>query len=186
MNKKTNIAVMAFNLALLLAALVHEITLIAKTGIGEGLIVSILNSCACLFALLYVFYGCNKDAARFYHCFVCSFAVSAMSQIVILAGTVNNMPWQIATVATAFGVLCVLATSNDLGRTKSLCLGLVTFIECACALIINLIRMDKVVTLSALVSESTHAHLVTIVVLSIVLNLMIVAKYIDKASRGSK
>ena len=143
---------------------------------------------AMIAALVYVFGGFKKRGAKYYSLFIYLFALSEFVSIIFAASiaeedTSKSLVGVILRVAL-FGILLVLASAKDLGKTKTYTLGIILLVT------------DLVMFIASLVMNFTGNGSSTGVIfairtgsnlfLSFSLLVMMIEKYADKASRGSK
>lgn len=144
-------------------------------GFLPGIIFQIIAYC---FALDYAFRGHKKDAAKSYKRFLFAFALSMLITL-IRCFYKGNLPMSF-NILSAISLLfvLVLAFKKDFGKRNSYIL----------AFGILLLSIAKIVIqyFSGLLTfESLFASLSSLII-SITLCIFVIAKYIDKESRGSK
>jgi len=163
-------------LILLVGGLV--ITALAAVNVGK---LAAQVECLCFFAALiyaayYILSGYSKNAAKYFKTYCGVFAV-AMLAALAANGTESVGYFSTLFSAIAFALVLILMLSKDLGKELSMyaCCGLI-----AC--------LAVVMIFSASAGADTAALGLCLVqlILGLTLTLMTVAKYIDKAARGTK
>lgn len=136
-----------------------------------------------LLGFYYVTRGYSKEQAWAFRSFMYCFALTMLMTVVFVGGNTDSMP-AIALSTVMFGLICVIASGKDLGKKKSLWICALICVLGAAALIEGLIRnpVTEIGGHGAAVAVRTVSNLL----LGILLLMMTVAKYIDKAARGSK
>lgn len=125
-------------------------------------------------ALYYCIRGYRKDAAKFYKLFVYLYILSRLMGVAFFAGKGNVL--DTVCMAVVIGAAGILAVAKDLGKTKSQMLGLAILLASFIPTIINFIHGAIIRSLSGCISFC---------VVAILLNLLVLAKYEDKAERGT-
>ena len=145
----------------------------------------VITLCAILNAFMYLIDGCKKDAARFFHDYMISMTVAELySMILISKGDVVET-LEIVPAMVSFGMLCVLAVTENLGRKNST---LLSFFVLICKVVS---AATVFVTNPGMYRGGTELGTIclirslTSVTLVLIMCFMIYAKYEDKASRGS-
>ncbi len=167
-------------LAVIVAIGLTAYTLVAlniKISNVNGIIMDLLLILSLISIAVYCAFGFSKKAALFYKLFICVFAISILVDIYGLSnggmGAESILPKSIL-----FGMLCVLGFATDLGKTKSVIFGLIALLSSVFELIIIVINApDAFMAACPCIANTTVCA---------VLLLMILAKYYDKAERGSK
>lgn len=147
---------------------------------GYVVTLDIITLLSLLSATVYCVYGYKKDASNYFKAFILLLAIQELIRIpgiVKLGGVMSgiNISDYLIFIAISFAVMCVLFMAENLGKKKSVILGLV-------ALLLNILIVIKSVI------NGYYFHLMVLlpnVVLFAVLVLMILAKYYDKAERGT-
>lgn len=124
-------------------------------------------------ALIYCIKGCGKASADWFMFFLIMFTV--MKFVFAVAARKATSALVPVTEVIPFGMLCVLAVAKDLGKNKS-------FILAVVVLLASLVQFMFL----TLEGNSLPASAFGSVILSVVLLVMLEAKYEDKATRGSK
>ncbi len=149
---------------------------IKQANVG-GIIMDSLGILSLISIAVYCAFGSTKKAALFYKLFICVFAISKLVNIYGLSngkfGAEVILPASII-----FGMLCILGFATDLGKTKSLIFGLIALLASVFELITCIINTTA--------GFAGVCPCIANTVMCTVLFLMILAKYYDKAERGSK
>ncbi len=168
---------------LIAASIVTSIIFVPQNASnGESwafILIKVFESLTFVFALIYCFMGYKKNTAVHFKLFCGVYILYALTTIYgkivyIIAGKSN-----IASVIPAIAIcimLWLIAFVENLGKVKSMSLAIAVV---ACEVINVLLSLNKIDT----------PYLITLiakVALAVVFTLMIYAKYLDKASRGSK
>ncbi len=144
----------------------------------DAIIMDSLEILSLISIAVYCAFGFTKKAASFYKLFICVFAISELVNIYGLSngnfGVAALLPQSII-----FGMLCILGFATDLGKTKSLIFGLIALLASVVALIVCVIN-----NINDFWAGTVHCIANT--AMCTVLLLMILAKYYDKAERGTK
>ncbi len=148
-----------------------------KQARAGGIIMDSLMILSLISIAVYCAFGFTKKAALFYKLFICIFAVAKLVNICILSNGIFGADVLLPN-SIIFGMLCVLGFATDLGKTKSLIFGLIAALASVVELIICAINNFEgfLGVVPAIANTAICA----------VLLLMILAKYYDKAERGSK
>ena len=143
--------------------------------------------CALVSAALYFLYGCKKDAAKYFKVFIYLFALSSLLRI---AGFAERFTIDRALAASiAFGVASVFSMALDLGKKKSMILGLIALAANLYLFIRMLIAANFIILMRMIMDGDSLISLFesfAYLILACVLNLMLIAKYEDKAERGRR
>ena len=128
-----------------------------------------------LFGLYYVLAGCKKAAGiRYFGAFLNFFA---LSELFLLLGVGMGSRTALFLLTLCFAVLVLLAGARDLGRKKSICLSLLVIVLCAAC-------FGRALSAGTL-AEDWQMYSVNLA-LAFSTYLMLLSKYADKATRGSK
>ncbi len=144
----------------------------------DAIVMDLLEILSLISVAVYCAFGFTKNAALFYKLFICIFAISELVNIYGLSNA-NFGADALIPNSIIFGMLCILGFATDLGKTKSVIFGLIAFLASMCALIICAIN-----NINDFWGGTVHCIANTAI--CTVLVLMILAKYYDKAERGSK
>lgn len=174
MNDSTKKMLKIVNLGFLIAAIAFTFSDIFSRS-GHLLAASCVQLLALLSALFYCLYGYKKDTAIYYRTFMALYAFSEIMRIVTFSSIGNS--FKTTLLAIIFGALCVLAEAKDLGKKRSVAIGSIVFVMSVMLPLYN-VFIGKAIWGG--ISKYSD------IVLSIILCLMILAKYEDKAERGSK
>lgn len=161
------------NVIVLILAVAAEIWTVI-TATGANLIVSIVELYVLFSAAFYWLYGYKKDTAKFYNLFIYAYAIVILFRVYTSAGF-GSVPSAICA-TIAFGGTCILAVSKDLGKKKTLTIGFIVLVAMAVILVRGIVRGALLGATIGRAAETVDA---------ILLNLMILAKYEDKAERGT-
>lgn len=125
-----------------------------------------------LFAALYFMMGFKKDAAPYYKLFAWMFAISTC--VFVLA--VRTMPIVFVIIGLInYAILSILAVAKDLGKKKSFILCIISIVVSAAAIVLFcILNAGSVITMASKL------------LLSVLLFVMVNAKYADKGIRGTK
>lgn len=174
MTKKVIVALSGVASVAMLAAVCANVFVITK--LQPGVLDTVLSALLILTSVSGIYYilagGKKKEGAAYYHWFMVLFAFVGLITLVSLSGSAVS----VLCFAVAYGCLCVVAAAKDLGKTKSLILILAVV---AAALVQGFLSVNAQ-------GQDVLIRSWTVVVLALVSLLMTVAKYVDKASRGSK
>ena len=158
----------------MLAAVCANVFVITKLLPGAlDTVLSALLILTCVAGIHYILAGCKKkEGAVYYHWFMVLFSFVGLITLVSLSGSAVS----VLCTAVAYGCLCVVAAAKDLGKAKSM------------ALILAVVVATLVQSFLPVNAEGQDVLIRswTVVLLALVSLLMTVAKYVDKASRGSK
>ena len=155
----------------------------ADVPLMVGALLSMIAMCS---SLMYVFYGYKKNVSSYFRGFMFTYALSQLAGIVIASGSSDGTGLGALLVGAIYGPLLVLALASDLGKKKSLIL-------CAVVVVLQLgVFVGAVITTPGLIRGGTplgtlymmRAHMQF--TLAVSMTLMTVAKYTDKAIRGTK
>lgn len=138
-------------------------------------IANLLFICTIVAAAGYCVYGAKKKVATRFIVFLGLFAASLLLSCGIAAMSDSSIRPVI--LALMFANVYTLAVAKDLGFGKSMILGGICFAAAVALLIISFAR----VRLAGVINIY-----VTVTVLSLITNLFLLAKYENKAERGSK
>lgn len=130
-----------------------------------------------LSVLIYCLFGFKKDGAFYYKCFIDMFIVFLIADIVCFAGSPLNTIGILICSVLMFVCLFILGFANNLGKLKSYLLGGLA-LSSNIAFLIQIIIQEQYL--------DGVLFMVCRLILTIILLLMITAKYIDKAERKSK
>ena len=156
--------------------------LIMSTGINSGVLCDIIALAALLMAMVYLIKGYKKDAAKYYHWFMIIFTVSVLADSVFNA---MNYDFNYLTI-TSYGVLCILCVAENLGRQKSIILGLIVLICLAASLVMTLIKTPGILRGGDAITTQMVIRAGASFTMAIILNIMIMAKYKDKEARETR
>ena len=139
-----------------------------------------VNVAALLSALVYLMMGYKKNAAVFYKIFASVFALSQFVAVLSVAKYREDYTG-ISCYTVLFALLLMLALAEDLGKKK-------TFITCGVILAVGvlLLALTYFATPQASETGTWFMELVlsfSVIVMSAVMWLMAVAKYLDKEAR---
>lgn len=173
MENKKGLSVL--NIILLVVGVILDIYLSVTVLKNDqtALVTSIALACACCFGILYAVYGYKKDVATYALWFYGVFAIAVASKLWFLKAHDGIF---LPTVVS-FACLAVLAIARDLGKSKSMTLCVVNLIAAVALPVYYLMNGIDVYYVLVFVTEA---------ILSVVLLIMMYAKYQDKASRDSK
>lgn len=135
-------------------------------------IIAVMTVLGLISALVYFVTGYKKESAKYLK--ACIYFYTAVTFGGILYVKANAIIYLI-TAALSFGVLCVLAVADNLGKAKS-------FALCG----INVASAFARVAVLLLTKQKIGSGTVTSLVMAIILGICIYAKYTDKDSRGAK
>ena len=124
-------------------------------------------------ALVYSLAGYKKDSARYFHWFGIGFALIGMVSC-LMGEALVVMVFQLI----SFGCACILAVAKDLGKVKSYVLVGVTVL---CSLVLLVIKIFVFGT-----TIEKCGPIVGVLIITIIYGIMVMAKYMDKDSRGTK
>ena len=154
--------------------------IILSEGIGTGILADIITLIALAFAFIYLLKGYTKAAATYYKCFMISFTVAILAHSVF--NFTNNHQDYLG--ITAYGIMCILCAAENLGKEKSMALGIIVAVCEAVLLVMTIFFDSDALSLGEAICIQSNIRLVAMLVMSIVMNIMIIAKYKDKAARG--
>jgi len=147
---------------------------------GGQLTVTLLSYIANVVALLFGTFYCisefKKEFGKFLKYFLVASAVAVFFSA--LAYSAGGLSISLALYMLIFGFVCILSTAKDLGKKMSL---IFTYSSVICSAL--LVVLDLTAGGLAIVAFSASF---TMLLLSLIMLLMIYAKYADKATRGSK
>lgn len=126
-----------------------------------------------MFAALYFMLGYKKNSAIYYKMFVWSYAVGMGVLVLLMEG--KPLVFIISSLIN-YGILFVLAVGKDLGKVRS-------YILCILGLLLETL---SVILFIRIFGTQYISCMSSKVLLSILLLVMIYAKYADKDSRGTK
>lgn len=143
-----------------------------------------------LFAIFYILYGHSKNAAVYFKIFLLLLTIAELTRIVAVGGlvfdSVTDECLSIFICCVTFACYIILTCVKDLGKVKSLCIcGLVLVIKLF-FLISLIVREKNFIGTSA--NNSLEVLLIPSVqcLVTILLSLLMIEKYIDKEARGTK
>ena len=167
-------AIVVISLILLIAGLVITGFVAVKCGNLADQVVCLLAFATLIYAAYYILSGYGKDAARYYKIF--TFVLAAVLLVALAAVGKNTDRYLVSLLLTLQLVLVlVLGLSKDLGKKNSMYL-------CYAYLLICVIEFAMSFS-GALIDIGFSA---VELIFAIVMTVMTVAKYIDKAARGTK
>ena len=160
--------------------------MILSGGVGRGLIADFLELAALVLALFYLFKGYKKAAAKYYHWFLVSFTIAVVFNLGfdIIAATLNGVTAILG--LGIYGMLCILAVAKDLGKKNSMILGVLILAESIILLVVTLVYTPGIIRGGDALTTQGIIRAGVQQCMAIILNVMIIAKYKDKAARGSK
>lgn len=163
----TSVVILIFAIAMQAHNIAHE----------EGFfqVMSEVTVIALIGAVVYSLYGFKKNEAKYYKLFINLCAVATILRLVVHVS--SNGTIRAVLTAVQFGALCVLSQAKDLGRKKSMILGLI-FIVITLAIAVSMISVVGFETRVLFMSLSDF-------ILALVINILLLAKYADKAERGT-
>ena len=168
----------AFNVVLLLAAFAACIVALDELAAPVSLVRVVFEMIAIASAFFYAVYGYKKDAAKYYKAFLIALGLAKLAMVIVsvIESGVLGTGFGVSTVlfAVSFVLAAVLAFVKDLGKTKSLCAVAAMFV------------IDLVNEVILLVKFADVFNAVIVLAVSIITVEFVIAKYIDKAERGSK
>lgn len=168
--KYVSVAALTFGLLLSIHNIEHTNNTIYEKLTCITLILSLLS------AIVYCIYGYKKNAASYFKAFITFFALSRLPLIytrVKMGGRVDRILLE----AVVFAMLCILSIAKDLGKSKSILIAINNFLLTSHVTVTNIITNNKLNYLYGSIIST---------ILSLILILMILAKYYDKQERGSK
>ncbi len=144
---------------------------ISCNGIGEGFVYGLTGLCG-IFGGVYCFCGCTKKASAWYRMF--GEAMIFLGLVIIFNGFASE--GNLATIAHIlwFGAISGLVIGLDLGKVKTFGLCVVIL---ASSIIDVIFGSSDPIVIGMLISQ---------LVITVIYCTMSIAKFIDKASRGSK
>lgn len=141
----------------------------------HSLALYIITTISLVFALIYISFEYKKNVSLFYKLFIGFYTVSQLFKFpsAIKMGGL----FEVILIAITFGMLCVLLIALNLGKWKSLSLACVVVVCSVC----HLVKMF----VSPTGKNAMNLGGIAYFVLSVVLLMVILAKYIDKDERGT-
>lgn len=143
-----------------------------------------------LFGIMYVLYGCRKNAAVYYQSFMVLYATSCLIDAVGVTQYDTFMLSPLLIKSVVFILIMVLAFGKDLGKNLSVLLG---WLLVACNLVLLVLSLfypgyfgETLDAEGEALAKSTQLRNAGEVFLAISAALMVKAKYADKDSRGAK
>jgi len=189
MNKKIT-PLELLHILLLVAGFLLMMVAVVKTGedqtvYGTSFLTPINNGLlviALLAAMIYLGLGYSKNAAAFYKCFMFCFMVSE-GLLIVAASMISAIPGWISLLLVIGLTFCVmLTTCKDLGKRNTV-IAVTGLTLCkAILLIYNLPGLEAM----GAARIGILANLVARLLLAVTAGVMVLAKYRDKAARGSK
>jgi len=181
LKKKTLTAFMIADAILLVFAGLADVLLIFA-GASSGRFVFLDNlilaaqGAVCILAIYYMLTGCKKlESAAYYKWFMITYA-ALFPLSMLQSAQIDSAGLILFTLC--FGALCVLCFGKDLGKNFSL--GLAVFVTvCTAFLFVT-------ASLHGGINDVSGVRITTKLVLAVTGVLMVLAKYQDKAERGSK
>jgi len=176
MLKTKNTAYNAFVVILIILSIVALILNAAAMVNGEEnlpvQICCLFNIAALIYAAYYIFSGFSKDAAKYFKAFGVIFALALVAALAAADGYLMTL-----LAALSLSAVIILTFGKDMGKKAS-------FIACGILLVLTV--LFYIASLSSNAAFAVRSMTVTGIVLSLLLGVMIYAKYADKAQRGSK
>ena len=176
-NLISTIFVAAATIALIVGCVVvfsSDVTGHFKLAVAFALIALIMGA-------FYFAHGYQKNAAIFMKAFTILYTLSLLITLVVMVDTDTISKLYVTLIAISFGMMCVLVIGRDLGKKKSYILSIIVF----ALMFISFI----VATIVGAGTATGRAALVLCggpVLLSLMLLMMMGAKYADKDARGTK
>ena len=167
-------AIVIITLILLVAALVVTGFIAVKCGDLATQVACLLEFAALIYAAYYILSGYSKDAAKYYKTYSYVLAVALLLALAAISKNANDYLVSLL-VTLQFAIVLVLGLSKDLGKKNSMYL-------CYAYLLVCVIGF----ALSFAGGLMTIGYSVVQLIFAIVITVMTVAKYIDKAARGTK
>jgi len=181
MQKKSIIALVIIDAMLLIGSVLVDLLLVyAGAYSGEfafyDYVIVTAQILVSVVGIYYILTGCKKgEGTAYYKWYMIAFA------FLVLLFLLRSKEMAVASVmllAVDFGALCVLCFGKDLGKTLSSTFAIISVIVAVAHFFI---------TLSAgPMADLMKTQLITEFVLAVTTLIMVIAKYEDKASRGSK
>lgn len=177
-NKKKISSIIAFVLMAIAAATIIYclITQNKMPNYITFVIASIANLLAILFGLIYTAKGSTKDSAFWLKMFEGFVGLSLLSSTV-RSTSIGGSTVAIVLNTLSFGLLCILCYAENLGKKRSLCIG---------GVLIASSVVEVIVALSSKMKLAKSVNLITKLVILIILVLLLINKYKDKETRGTK
>jgi len=175
MEKKLGFKIVSvIDLVLLLVSIYANVLGILK---DSNILQYVFNLLAILFAFAYCFVGYKKNGNLYYRLF-CGFLALKEMMAITYIGLYENVPaFTFIIFLICYGSYLVMAVAKDLGKEVSLILALVNTVLSAIAFVFVAINAQYI---SVITYNSTR------LVLTLVLLIMVYAKYTDKKIRGTK
>lgn len=167
-----------FNLALILLVVIYDTIRLVTGNSIIGKITIIVHFIAYFFGLLYAFSGYKKDASKYYKLYMFLFSVSEIMSTISVV--LRKEPSTISTLLTGLCAVfaLILTFGKDLGKNTTLSI-------CAICLSIHIYNLIHILINSQTKFQAITNSLSNIVLVVIAL-VFIIAKYENKALRGSK
>ena len=160
--------------------------MLVADGYGTGRMADCFMLVTVIFAVFYAFIGYKKAAAKYYHWFMVSYtiAIGVNLSFYIRNDILNKdlVVWGLP----IFGMMCILSVAKDLGKKNSMILGIVVLIGSVAAIVVSLMYAPGIYRGGNTTNLQAIYRIGVQISLAVIMNLMIIAKYKDKAARGSK
>lgn len=170
---KTVLKIVLIILIVIAMALIIR-NLFSSSNVLQAHLANILILLALASALIYCLFGFQKIDSGFYKLFITVYGLSILCSIyneTVLQKPIISICW-----ALIFGAVCVLGIAKDLGKIKSICASVVAFAASIFPLVGSIVSGVRI--------EIVFLRIICIL-MTVILNLMVLAKYTDKAERGT-
>ena len=137
-------------------------------------------------AIIYVFKGYKKEAAKYYKLFLIFFTTTAFVNCLVVEEMHELKAYQAAPYVVIFGCLCVLCAAENFGKTKSLIFACLILVEALTILIATLKFFPGIVNGGAAVNTLEVSRASVCSQMSVILVASVIAKYMDKEARGAE
>ena len=163
-----------FNVLLLIVAFAACIVALNELTAAISLVRIGFHMIALACAFFYAVYGYKKNAAKYYKAFLITLGLAKLTMVIVSA--VEAGAFGVSTVLFALAFVCavLLVFAKDMGKTKSVCI--------VCAMFV----LDLVNEIILLVKAADVFSAVIVLAVSFIAVEFVLAKYIDKAERGTK
>ena len=142
-----------------------------------------------MFALIsaghYLLEGYAKNAASYFKAFLALFSAALFTSMIAIAVTSTN-GFPILLCGLAFGVVLALLLSKDLGRKYSFILCAAVIVCTLASLVYSIVRVLNGAIVGKVLPTTVIGSNASRLILACVLGVMMYAKYLNKAERGSK
>ncbi len=181
-DSKKFLVVMIINVVLLVAAIIINI-------IGLNFTISpqlIVNLVAIAFAMAYLIFDYTKEGNKLFRLFVGFLAIKEIYAIVNMA-MFEIVPWfAIVLTVISYSAPLLICLSKDFGAKKSYATCFVYIAVSIASLVYTSVMLPGLVNGGTMEGTVLAIYNTTRLILTLILLLMVYAKYQDKYSRGSK